>query len=306
MKAITSAPTLSKKVFMKSTIKHSLFKYNQKNKKPLASKYIINFLTEIFQQNNRELENQFARSIYDLDSLAVNIDSLLDIDSASNMDTVKDIKIKNNLDERIFNTLSNLRDIPNFNLLVEQTMKRVDQSIYLNTLGRKNVYSLDNNQNDSFLSTSLYLVPLITFFSDSFDKSKTERTVSLFILLSNYIQILDDLKDLYQDINQGNHTPITEKYLVLSSAIENKNFNHFEYEFCFLVINKLSIIFSKVKNEFFILQQSETPTSYIQEIDLFQVFLENYLRQKNKDNFKIEDFLKYTYKKIPIIVCYAN
>lgn len=187
-----------------------------------SSDCIVDFLITLFKIPKSEFTEAIHVSIQNLDRLAREVDYRID-------SRVNNIPILTELELKVVGCLAPFAEIASIDDISNETMKCVGESLAYNSTERSLVYSftgpLLNHR-----TTLWYLYPLYTKL---FEGTKHDDTLvkDLFILVTNYIQFLDDICDLIDDKEQNVVTPATIHFQAIlkdsSNSTENEVFTLF-------------------------------------------------------------------------------
>ena len=189
------------------------------SKRGKASEHIVPFVLKIFQLNETDLSRAVAASIYKLDNLAIKIDSLIDLPKTYKIQSYSILDFKD-LETEIIDCLLPLREYAGFEKLVNSTLDYVNISFKYNTSERHIIYDL-NEGTDFSSCTTYYLYPLIKYLIETENIQISPKRI--FLLIANYVQLLDDTNDVFEDIRAGIKTPI-------SSMLVKKENSFIDYE----------------------------------------------------------------------------
>ncbi len=189
------------------------------SKSRYSSDHIVDFMIALFKIPKSEFTNAIHKSLQNLDQLARNVDQGIDSDTTS-------VPALADLQSKVTECLLPLASEVSIKALLKETMKCVGESLTYNTTERSLVYSftgpLVNHR-----TTLWYLYPLyVKLLEDR--KYDTNLIKNFFILVTNYIQFLDDICDLIDDKEQNIVTPSTIHYLALEQNSSNVNQDTFK------------------------------------------------------------------------------
>ncbi len=184
------------------------------NKEGKASEHIVPFFLETFEIKRTKLTNSISNVIVELDNLALQIDKVID-DSNVKITGTPTFENFKNLENKIIDCFSPLVGQPGLESLIIDTLKSVNISFKFNTTRRHLIYNFNKGVSYSGCTT-FYLFPLISYLGLQSPNHFDVKHV--FSLISNYIQILDDYIDVFDDINLKIVTPVTKRL----QEIENR------------------------------------------------------------------------------------
>lgn len=206
-----------------------------------SSYYVVPFFLKTFNIKKTDLTKLIHECIIELDNLAIQIDSKIDSKNSFFLEKA-DINSFDGLKSQIINCFDPLKNQVGIHSLIDETINYVEISFKFNTTERKIIYSFTEDD-DLKRCTTLYLFPLVKYLCGL---STTKIDIyKIFVLLSNYIQLLDDFIDLFIDIELGLSTPVTERFHNINN---DKKGNQFEV-LCNDVSKKLTEYFKKIEVE---------------------------------------------------------
>jgi len=174
-----------------------------------ASEYITPFILKVYRISENPLTLSISKCITDLDNLAIQIDTIIDSKKTQIRSTLS-VENINGLESKIVNCLNYLKGLKGYYELVSSTLDCVNLSFKFNTIDRHKIYDFSKNTNYS-CCTTYYLFPLIRYLTSIYNVSFDPRHI--YLLIANYVQMLDDFVDLFLDIKSGIRTPITEEFV---------------------------------------------------------------------------------------------
>lgn len=297
---ITSSKGLTKSKSFTSFYETDLFSREKfEGKKAVASNFLISFICEVLSIQETDFTNKVSNTIIELDNLAIKIDSILDNDILPNTLTIQQIKENENLELKVTECFSYLKDYPNLNSLIKETLSYVDISFKYNTSLRYKVYSLDKYELTNNTCTTLYLLPIINYMSETIAPNSKSSISNIFILASNYIQLVDDFLDLFEDINSNCITPISVKF---SSLRENLDMSDAYVQLKDIVAEKMHEYIKKINEEILIDNEFH---NILNDLDKFNKDFLKIKFHKKLSRVEIDLFLKNLRKSVPPIVSYA-
>lgn len=264
-----------------------------------AAYYLVSFLLKILGIEKSELTDAISKSIVDLDDLAQQIDSKIDIDSSSISKKLNYANFKN-LELNIVECFSHLSGSPHLEKLIADTLKCVNSSFNYNTIERHNIYNLKNTEFNG--CTTFYLFPLVEYL---FSQSKFQvKNYSLFFLMANYIQILDDFIDVFDDRNLQIKTPITVRFEELEATSVFRKQVAFEV-LSIEVQNALETYLKVIKAETVVINRNINYELF-EEWNLFHSRFQALRLPCNSNTTEQQKYLKQLQNIIPAIICYVG
>jgi hypothetical protein len=174
-----------------------------------SSHYIVPFLLTVFDLEKSDTTNAIEKAIIELDDLAIRVDSIIDSLDCNSFSIAPCVKLISKLDESIRECLFPLKNHSKYQELITETLCCVEMSLQYNTVDRHLIYDLQKEL-DVTKCTTYYLFPLLCFL---ISHSKTSyRRKDIFYLIANYIQIIDDFVDVFDDVKSDTPTPISTWY----------------------------------------------------------------------------------------------
>lgn len=268
-----------------------------------SSEFLVPFFCELANIQTSPFTNAVSNSIIELDNLAIQVDHIIDkhdslIKNGASIENFPD------LSNKIIKCLDAIKDYPGYKRVTVETLEAVKHSFKYNTAERHQVYYLEGGK-QSNICTTLYLYPLIKHLhfqctSQQFDLKK------LFILISNYIQLVDDFTDLFVDLESQVLTPVTRKYYSLYSESNSYNIDNTFVFLITLVKDKLEeyllIIESEIKDIF----GTNVPNSILHEWYMFHTLLAALPLPSVNDRIEQKKYLELVHGIKPPILCYIN
>ena len=167
-----------------------------------SSRLLVPFLVGLYGIEQSPIVSAINTSVQKLDNLAIEVDTILDENNPES--SIPD------LEEKVSECLSDLSNLINTERLHQEIMDDISKSLMWNTSGRSRVYCLSGGKRLG--STMLYLRPLMHLLVSQALMGKWSIARPLFIEIANYVQFLDDVSDLHEDIDAGIKTPVTIAY----------------------------------------------------------------------------------------------
>lgn len=267
-----------------------------------ASEYVVPFFLEMLGLKETMKTQLVSQCLVNIDNLAIQIDSLID---TNDFESTSDLSIEkfDDLETKILNCFSPLSGVPEFNRLITSTLDRVNESFYLNTSKRHLVYSLEKNA-PCFVCTTMYLLPLIQYLS-----SHSERYFEInriFILMANYIQLLDDFIDVFNDINLCIATPVTEKLIKINNELPALTTFKSSFEvLAYSVKQKLEEFLVEIEQESQKTCIKKNENKILIEWKRFHSEFLNIPVPSEKNNFAQLKYLRDVYNITPPMLCYT-
>jgi hypothetical protein len=200
----------------------------------------------------------------------------------------------------IVECFSHLNGFPQLEKLIAETLRCVNTSFKYNTIERYSIYNLKNIEFKG--CTTFYLFPLLNYlFSHSPFKAKNER---LFFLVANYIQILDDYIDIFDDIDLKIKTPITIRFYEIESSFIYREKNAFDIltnEVQYILLSYLNAI----KTETLLINKNINDELF-KEWNLFNTRFQAIHFPLNSNITEQKKYLKTIHGIIPPIICYIG
>ena len=275
---------------------------NFKKKGSKAAMHITPFIIKLFNINKSELTKSIASCVVALDNLAIQIDTLID---SPNSTKVLNLSMNNfeNLEEQIIHCLIPLQDLPEFEKLCTATLKSVNISLEFNTKKRHLVYNLNQITNCEGC-TIMYLYPLFQLLTSlSRSTIKSER---IFMLIANYVQILDDFIDVYYDIQTNNATPITELFSEIKSRVKSNSMLRTPFELLTQAVKqKLRTNLILVEYEINKICNGNDIGNILLEWNNFNNFLEKIQVPDSNLEYDHNKYLHEINKHTPPMLCYG-
>jgi hypothetical protein len=158
-------------------------------------------------------------AVVGLDNLAKQVDQLIDVPNESSQHPRR-ITDLDSLEQDILHCFQRFPESARKQRLVDETRLQVELSFKLNTTERHALYSLANTRSNG--CTTAYLLPLADFM---FEVANRPSNPDVFVLFSNYIQMLDDFVDVFDDISLGIRTPVSVRLAQLRHIVQDRSFN---------------------------------------------------------------------------------
>lgn len=267
-------------------------------KKSNAAFHLTPFLLKIFDIERSNLTDAISKSIVDLDDLAQHIDSKIDVKDTT-LSKNLDFNKFTNLELRIVECFSHLTEAPQLEQLIIDTLECVNISFKYNTSERHNIYNLKNTQFKG--CTIFYLFPLMRYLCSSsrFDV----KNDTLFFLMANYIQILDDYIDLFDDISLQITTPLVVRLNEIDADNSNQNKSSFNiltdevFEILDSYCNKIQFEAKKINKRL--------SAEVFSELKNFHSEIKKIKFPSTESEQDFKEFQAKILNKAPQIVCYS-
>ena len=265
-----------------------------------AAYHLVPFLLKVLDIEKSEMTDAISKSIVDLDDLAQQIDSVIDTkdNCISQKNNYTDF---DNLELNIIECFSHMTGSAQLEKLILDTLKCVNKSFKYNTVERPRIYKLKTTEFEG--CTTYYLFPLVEYlFSHSKFQTKNQH---LFFLVANYIQILDDYLDVFEDTDLQIKTPITIRF---KEIVEN-NITNPKTQSCFqLLTDEVFVTLIKYLSEI----QTEAkqinehlPVGLFNEWEKFHEDFQNIKFPNKSTEKKLKEYQKEILRRVPQIVCYT-
>jgi hypothetical protein len=276
--------------------------HSKKNKGGRASEHMVPFFMKILDSKESNLTNAISQCIIDLDNLAINIDSQIDAPGSQLINGAA-IDRFDNLESKIVDCFHPLSHIPEFRDLIIETINCVNISFRFNTTQRHLLYNFDS---DIYFGgcTTYYLFPLVKYLS-----SLTSRVIdidNIFLLAANYIQLLDDFIDVFDDIDLKISTPVTAKFI---ENIQNQTVFSDQSAFEILIVDvkkRLDDYLKILDMEIYKIRDQKSSAPLFFELHRFHSELAMITLKKGNDRIIMKQYLQEVFEIIPPIVCYTG
>jgi len=266
-----------------------------------ASEHIGPFILDVYDIKESYVTQLITKCIIKLDNLAIQIDTLID-STKIETHSIDSVVFFDRLDSKVINCFDELKDFAEYNKLVSSTLDCVKLSLKFNTKERHLVYNFrKSNQYSS--STMYYLYPLIKYLTSFSEISHDPKHV--FLLITNYIQLLDDFVDIYSDIAYGINTPVTKKFIEIQKTF--KPSPDIEIPFVQLIVDvkiKLDALLQSINLEIVKINRKQYGQEILKEWYKFHNYI-NLLPIPLNNNFIDEcEYLKKIHNVTPPLLCY--
>lgn len=273
----------------------------KRSKENNAAYHLVPFLIKVLDIEETDLTKAIAKSIVELDELAQKIDLLIENKNWINSSELSYIKFEN-LETKIVDCFSYLKNSPQSRKLILDTLECVDVSFKYNTYERHRLYNLQDTTFNG--CTTFYLLPLYKYlFSLSKFQDKDER---LFHLFTNYIQMLDDYTDMFDDRSLNINTPITVRLNEIEGNYKCKQSINFAFnQLSNEVNNCLHRNYDEIKNEAHSIN-GHLNSEIFDELEIFLEKFKTVSSTKETDEKLLNSYLKKVHKIVPPIICYSG
>lgn len=266
-----------------------------------AAFLLVPFLLKILDIQKSDLTIAISNSIVDLDNLAQQIDAKIDIEDGITSNEINYTKFEI-LELNIIECFSHMIHTPHLEKLIVETLECVNTSFKYNTVKRHSIYNLKNTEFDG--CTTFYLFPLVKYlFNQSKYQIKNER---LFFLVANYIQMLDDYIDVFDDKKLKIETPVTIRFnKIISSKCQKNNLAD---SFAILskeILQSLNRYFQEIQIEVSRINKYFS-IDLFDEWNIFHTYFQNTEVSLDWNEIDLKKHLKKLHKKIPQIICYTG
>ena len=273
----------------------------KKSKKGKASEYAVPFFLKVFDLKETSLSNSISNCVTNLDNLAIQIDSLID---SKEFQSTSDLSIEkfDDLENKIIDCFNPLSGQPILAQLIAVTLDYVNTSFYLNTSKRHLVYILERDAL-CVTCTTMYLIPLMQYLSTL---SKTPVEINrIFIPMANYIQLLDDFIDVFNDINSNIATPVTERFFKISHNLSalptiESSFGVLTYD----VKQKLDDYLKVIEQEIHKICGKKKANDILRDWRRFHYVFPNIPVPPRDNNWEQLNYLRDIYNITPPMLCY--
>lgn len=257
--------------------------------------HLMPLFVDIFELSDEKLIKDVESCLVNLDNLAIEIDTLIDSNFA-NFKASKKIKDFAMLDYKIDDCFNPLTKYTEINHLLPKCKEYINKSLLSNTTNRHKVYSISNLSKEQNC-TMYYLYPLLEFL---LLKSKVDVNFNqLFVNSCNFIQIIDDFVDMYNDEESNLKTPITIRHIDLIKS-DSVPFATLAEEFK----KKLKSLLFEIKSDLNAIFLTNDKFIYFHDWKVFYENLEKIPVPKQKVKSEDLKYLDEIIGIVPPILCY--
>jgi hypothetical protein len=179
-----------------------------------AAQELVPLLASILELPTNIHVRAAHEAVVALDNLAKQVDSLIDavpIEPGTDGYCLEDF---DRLQAAIIGCFNHFPKSLELQKLIGETIRSVALSFKFNTVERQEVYHLDNTEANG--CTMFYLLPLFNYILALAQHSPNPR---FFVLFANYVQMLDDFVDVFEDEAIGIATPVSMRLSRLNGTI---------------------------------------------------------------------------------------